>query len=89
MGVLVKYTIELEAADLTLIGEALDALPHGRVAGLVARVQAQISAQERAAAVAATKAELDRAAEIEKRGYERRASEEAQAKSRRSRREGK
>ena len=49
MGVLVKYTIELEPADLTLIGELLDAQPHGRVQKLVVRMQAQITAQDAAA----------------------------------------
>jgi hypothetical protein len=47
MGVLVKYKIEnLEAAEVVLIGEALDLLPHGRVAGLVAKIQPQLTAQD-------------------------------------------
>jgi hypothetical protein len=50
MGVLVKYKFEnMSAEDLVLIGVALDALPHGKVSGLVARMQAQISTQDRAA----------------------------------------
>lgn len=49
MGVLVNYQFEnISAADLALIGAALDALPHGKVQQLVAKMQAQITAQDAA-----------------------------------------
>lgn len=46
MGVLVNYTISLSGEDLKLIGEALDAMPYGRVGSLVNVLQSQINAQE-------------------------------------------
>lgn len=46
MGGLVNYSIEVTAVELSLIGEALDQLPYGKVSALVAKVQKQIFAQE-------------------------------------------
>lgn len=59
MGILVTYSISLSGADLKTIGEALDALPHGRVAKLVASVQTQINAQETVERDAAARREQD------------------------------
>lgn len=48
MGLLVKYKIEIEAADLVYIGNLLDKQPHGEVAKIVAAIQPQITAQDAA-----------------------------------------
>lgn len=40
----------LSPQDVLLLGEALDALPHGKVAGLYNRIQQQLSAEDIAAA---------------------------------------
>ena len=48
MGVLVNYTIELTPEEVLLFGMGLDLLPHGKVAALVRKVQAQINGQETA-----------------------------------------
>lgn len=40
----------LSQQDVLLIGEALDAMPHGRVAGLYGRIQQQLTAENQAAA---------------------------------------
>lgn len=39
----------LSPQDMLLIGEALDAMPHGKVAGLYNRIQQQLSAEDMAA----------------------------------------
>lgn len=57
MGVLVNYSITISADDLAVIGSALDALPHGQVAPVVARIQRQITQQDVAAKAAADAAE--------------------------------
>lgn len=49
MGVLVIYQLNVDENDLAVIGDALNALPHGRAAPVVNKVQAQINAQEIAA----------------------------------------
>lgn len=45
MGLHVIFTIELTAEDISLIGTLLDEQPYKKVAGLVQRVQAQITKQ--------------------------------------------
>lgn len=40
----------LSQQDVLLIGEALDAMPHGKVAGLYLRIQSQLSAEDQASA---------------------------------------
>jgi len=44
------YTLTLTAAEVDLVGRALDLLPFGRVAGLVENLRAQLAAAEAAAA---------------------------------------
>lgn len=54
MGILVTYKFEdMSAEDVVLVGQGLDFLPHGRVRKLVDKLQAQITAQDAAAAVSA------------------------------------
>jgi hypothetical protein len=43
----------LSVLDIKLIGEALDNMPHGRVADLYNRIQAQLTAEDAANAAAA------------------------------------
>jgi hypothetical protein len=48
----------LSQQDVLVIGEALDAMPHGKVAGLYNRIQQQLTAEDQAvAAEAQAKAE--------------------------------
>lgn len=47
------YDLHLSPQDMLLIGEALDAMPHGKVAALYQRIQQQLSAEDAAAATAA------------------------------------
>ena len=68
MGVLVNYTISnLTVDEIRILGEAVDLLPHGKVQALVAKIQVQISEQERAESErAAAAVEAWRAAERDK-----------------------
>jgi hypothetical protein len=43
------YTVKFDQAGLALLGEALGALPHKQVAGLIGNIQMQINQQEAAA----------------------------------------
>jgi hypothetical protein len=54
------YTLALDQAAITIIGEALGAMPHRAVAALIGNIQSQIRAQENAAAAA--KVDADTAA---------------------------
>jgi predicted DNA-binding transcriptional regulator YafY len=45
----VNYQISLSAAELKVIGDGLDLLPHGKAQAVVQKIQAQIDAQEKAA----------------------------------------
>lgn len=49
----------LSSQDVLLIGEALDAMPHGKVAALYARIQQQLSAED-AASAAETRAKIEK-----------------------------
>jgi hypothetical protein len=46
MGVLVKYTFELDADDLRILDQLFDQQPHGKVWRLAAKFQSAITAQE-------------------------------------------
>lgn len=48
MGVLVIYNIRFTLEGIKLVGDALDLLPHGKVAAMVNNIQSQIIEQERA-----------------------------------------
>jgi hypothetical protein len=52
------YDLHLSPQDMLLIGEALDAMPHGKVAALYQRIQQQLSAED-AAAAAATREKIE------------------------------
>lgn len=41
-----EYAIKISAADIVIIGDALDGLPYKRVAVLVRKIQQQITEQE-------------------------------------------
>ena len=45
-----NYTIELAPEDMQTVGRALSALPYGQVVPLMAKIQAQVTAQEASAA---------------------------------------
>ena len=44
------YTLTITAADVTVIGQALGVRPYNDVASIIAKMQAQINAQNEAAA---------------------------------------
>lgn len=45
-----NYTLEFAPEDMQTVGRALSALPYGQVAQLMAKIQAQVTAQEASAA---------------------------------------
>lgn len=48
------FTIRFDPVGMELVGKALHLLPHGQVRGLIDDIQAQINAQEAAAAKASS-----------------------------------
>jgi hypothetical protein len=48
VGVLTTYRLDLTADEVVLVGQAIDMLPHGKVARLHNKIQLQIIEQDRA-----------------------------------------